>query len=180
MELTLSYVLSQIFIIINYIFLGISYHSKNRKKVLFLNFLAVIAESISFLCLRAYSGFSMTILGLIRNTIFLVDEVKNGKSDVITKKDIIILVILYIIAILFAIFTYVDIFGLLSVFATMVYTYSIWQKKVIVYKFLGIFAGTLWMMYNIYIMSIFGIILEFILLICSLSGFILELKKQKE
>ena len=45
MELTVSYILSQIFIIINYLFLAISYYSKNRKTVLCLGFISLIANS---------------------------------------------------------------------------------------------------------------------------------------
>lgn len=179
MELTLSYVLSQIFIIINYALLGLSYYCKNRKTVLTISFMAVIANGLSYVFLNAYSGLAMCILALIRNIIFLIDEKKNGKSDKITKKDIIILIILYTIAIISAIFTYEGILSLLSVVGTMLYTYSVWQKKTIVYKFMGIPVGISWIIYNIYIMSIFGIILETVLLFCSISGYILELRKSK-
>lgn len=179
MELTLSYVLSQIFIIINYALLGLSYYCKNRKTVLTISFMAVIANGLSYVFLNAYSGLAMCILALIRNIIFLIDEKKNGKSDKITKKDIIILIILYTIAIISAIFTYEGVLSLLSVVGTMLYTYSVWQKKTIVYKFMGIPVGISWIIYNIYIMSIFGIILETVLLFCSISGYILELRKSK-
>lgn len=179
MELTLSYVLSQIFIIINYAFLGLSYYCKNRKTVLIISFMAVIANGLSYVFLNAYSGLAMCILALIRNIIFLVDEKKNGKSDKITKKDIIILIILYTIAIVSAIFTYEGVLSLLSVVGTMLYTYSVWQKKTIIYKFMGIPVGISWIIYNIYIMSIFGIILETVLLFCSISGYVLELRKSK-
>lgn len=180
MELTIPYILSQIFIIINYVFLALSYYAKNRKAVLIINFISLIANVLSFVCLNAYSGIAMCLLALIRNIIFLLDEKKNGKSDVITKKDIIILIVLYIIAIISAVFTYEGFFSLLSVFATMLYTYSVWQKKTIIYKLMGIPVGILWIFYNIYIMSIFGIILESILLICSISGYVIELNKNRK
>lgn len=179
MELTLSYILSQIFIIINYLFLAISYYSKNRKTVLCLGFISLIANGLSYVFLNAYSGLAMCILALVRNIIFLLDEKKNGKSDVITKKDVIILIILYAFAIGSAFLTYEGFLSLLSIFATMLYTFSVWQKKTIIYKLMGIPVGILWIFYNIYIMSIFGIILESVLLICSISGFIIEFKKNK-
>ena len=102
---------------------------------------------------------------------------KNGKRDKINKKDIIILVILYVISSILAIFTYNGFLSLLSVFATMLYTYSVWQKKTNIYKLLGIPIGILWILYNIYIKSIFGVILESILLICSTTGYVLEKRK---
>lgn len=125
------------------------------------------------------SGLAMCVVALIRNIIFLVDEDKNGKREKITKKDIVILAILYVISIISAIFTYEGPLSLLSVIATMLYTFSVWQKKTNIYKLLGIPIGILWVLYNIYVMSIFGIILETILLICSTTGYLLEIKKRK-
>ncbi len=91
----------------------------------------------------------MCVVALIRNIIFLLDEKKNGKREKINKMDIIVLIILYIISIISAIFTYEGFFSLLSVFATMLYTFSVWQKKTNIYKLLGIPIGILWVLYKI-------------------------------
>lgn len=179
MDWELTYILSQIFTIINYSILASSYYAKNRKKILILNFLNIIAEAMAYIFLNAWSGFAMCIVAIIRNIIFLLDEKKNGKREEINKSDIMILVILYVISIISAVFTYDGFFSLLSVFATMLYTFSVWQKKTNIYKLLGIPIGILWILYNIYIMSIFGIILEMILLVCSTTGYLLEKRKAK-
>ena len=138
MEITVTYVFSQIFTILMYILLAISYYAKNRKSVLILGFLSVIANGIAYILLKAYTGLAMCIVALIRNMIFLFDERKNINKDIITKKDIIILIILYLISIISAIFTYDGALSLLSVFATMIYTFSVWQKDTKRYKLLGI------------------------------------------
>lgn len=178
MEITVTYVFSQIFTILMYILLAISYYAKNRKSVLILGFLSVIANGIAYIFLKAYTGLAMCIVALIRNMIFLFDERKNINKDIITKKDIIILIILYLISIISAIFTYDGALSLLSVFATMIYTFSVWQKDTKRYKLLGIPSEGLWLLYNIYIKSIFGIILEGILLISSINGYRLENKRK--
>lgn len=178
MEWSLIYILSQVFTVVTYGLLGATYYAKDRKKILILSFLSLIANGIAYLLLNAWSGLAMCAVALIRNIIFLIDEKKNGKREEITKKDIIILVVLYIISVVSAIFTYEGFLSLLSVIATMLYTFSVWQKKTNVYKLLGIPIGILWIAYNIYVMSIFGIILETILLICSTTGYFLEIKKQ--
>lgn len=179
MELTVAYILSQIFTIITYILLAITYYAKDRKTVLTISFLSLIANGLAYAFLNAYTGLAMCVIALVRNIIFLVDEKKNGKQDNITKKDVIILIGLYIISIISAIFTYDGPLSLLSVVATMLYTYSVWQKKTNIYKLLGIPIGILWILYNIYVKSIFGIILESILLICSITGYVLEVRKNK-
>ena len=79
-----------------------------------------------------------------------------------------------------AVITYDGFLSLLSVFATTLYTISVWLKKTKIYKLLGIPIGILWVLYHIYIMSIFGTILEGILLICSTTGYLLESKKIKK
>lgn len=180
MDWSVTYIVSQIFTIIMYALLGLSYYAKDRKKVLIISFFSLAANTIAYILLSAWTGLAMCIVALIRNIIFLIDEKKNGKSESVDKKDILILVILYAISIISAIFTYDGFFSLLSVVATMLYTYSVWQKKTNIYKLLGIPIGILWIAYNCYIMSLFGVILETILLICSITGYWLEMKNNKK
>lgn len=178
-SLSTTYIWSQIFTIAMYVLLAITYYVKDRKKVLIISFLSLIANALAYVLLNAYTGLAMCIVALFRNVYFLIDEKKNGKSEKIGKKDIIVLIILYIIIAISTIFTYEGFLSLLSVFATMLYTYSVWQKKTLIYKFCGIPVGILWVLYNLYVKSIFGVILEGILLISSFTGYILELKSSK-
>ncbi len=179
MSWDLNYILSQIFTILMYALLASTYYLKDRKKILIVNYISSVSIGIAYIFLSAWSGFAMCIFAIIRNIIFLIDEKRNGKRDNITKKDIIMLAIFYIIIGISAVVTYDGSWSLISIFATMCYTYSVWQKKVLVYKLCGIPVGILWIAYNIYIMSLFGIILESILLIISTIGYVLEYKKQK-
>lgn len=171
------YIMSQIFVIISYILLIATYQLNNRKKILIFNFASTIAIAISYTFLSAYTGLSMTLVALIRNIIFLIDK----KSKNITSKDVGILIILYAISIYFAIITYDGFFSLMSVCATMIYTYSVWQKNTNAYKFLGIFVGLSAIIYNIYISSLFGVFFESLLTISAMIGFFKEssFKKKK-
>ena len=121
----------------------------------------------------------MVMVAVARNIIFMLDEKKNGKSDKITKKDIMIWTVLCAISMISAMYTYEGFLSLMSVFATMLYTYSVWQKKISIYKILGIPVGIIWIIYNIYIVSIFGIVLEVVLLISAVIGIIREYKTKK-
>ncbi|MFG6319158.1 MAG: YgjV family protein [Clostridia bacterium] len=131
-----TYIISQVFVIIMYTLVSLTYYVSNRKTLLIMSFCAIVSEAIGYTLLHAYTGLAMCFVALIRNAIFLVDEKKNGKTETISKKDIAILLILFSITIISSIFTYDGIFSLLSVFATMLYTYSMWQKKTITYKIL--------------------------------------------
>ena len=172
MELTIKYILSQFFTITMYLILVLSYQSKKRSHILVLSLLSQVTCGIAYILLEAYTGLAMCIIALIRDVIFMIDENKNGKRDFITKKDVIFLIILYLLMIISTVFTYQGLYSLLSVIATMIFTYSIWQKNTKVYKLLGIPVGTFWILYNLYVKSIFGVILESALLIASIVGFI--------
>lgn len=181
MEITTTYIVSQVFAILMYALLASTYYLKNRKTVLIINVLSMIAQAISFICLKAYTGLAMDVVAIIRNIVFVIDEKKNGKREQNTKKDIIILIALYIITILLSIFTYSGLPSLFSVFGTFLYTYSVWQKNTNTYKLLGIPTSMSWIAYNIYIKSIFGGILESIVLLCSGIGYwIAKRKSSKE
>lgn len=178
MELTITYISSQIIAIIAYIFSGSTYHAKNRKTVLILNFLAQISFIVTYILLRAWSGVAVGILGSVRNFIFIVDENKNGKRKKISKTDICILITIYIISIILATLTYEGFYSLLPVFNTMLYTYAVCQKNIKIYKMLGIPIQVFWVIYAISLKSIVSMIMESIMLINCCLGYFREIKKK--
>lgn len=180
MEISIQYIISQVFTVISYIFLALTYHSKSRMTVLTLNFLSQIMFVVSYILLGAWSGLAMVIVALIRNIIFIVDEKKNGKREQMNRLDIVILIMMYIISIASAIFTYEGFFSLLPVLATLIYTYGVCQKNIKTYKLLGIPTELLWTCYNIYIKSIFGLLLEAIILTSCFTGYYMEVKKSQD
>lgn len=180
MQLTTNYILSQIFTILMYISLGITFFSTNRTKILFLNLVSYIMIGIAFFLLSAHTGLAMVFLGIIRTITFMIDEKINGTSDKIKGKDIVILIFLTILAIILTIPAYSGILSLLPVFATYLSMISVWQKKTSIYKILSIPISVLLIFYSIYISSIFGVICESIMLILSINGFILEIKSKRK
>ena len=176
MEWTLTYVGSQVSTIIMYTLLASTYYLKDRNKILIVSFLSFSSIGIAYILLNAWTGFAMCVVAIIRNIIFIIDEKKNGKRENINKKDIVILIILYVISIISVFFTYDGLWSLLSVFATMLYTYSVWQKNTKVYKWLGVPVSLCWITYNIYISSLFGIILETVLMTSAIIGYLRERK----
>lgn len=176
MEISVSYILSQIFSILSYICLGTTFYLKNRKKVLMLGFFQTIFLVIGYFFLHQYQGMAMITVGLITNVVFYIDEQKNGKTDKIEKKDIIMLLCILTYTIILAIITYSEPLSLLSVFATVVWIISVWIKQVKLYKLISIPDTILWLAFNIYAKSISGIIVEIVLLGNSILGYKLEIK----
>lgn len=168
----MNYIFSQIFILINYLISIATYQCKNRKTILILNLLATFATATSYILLSAYTGLAMTVVATTRNILFLLNKKKNQNK--------ITLIFLYVLTILLTIFTYDGILSLMTVFATVIYTYSIWQTNTKIYKILGIPVGLVAIIYNIYILSVVGIVFESMITISAILGYIKENKKRKK
>lgn len=91
-------------------------------------------------------------------------------------KDKLKLIAVLTILFIFTIFTYNGLLSLMPSIGTLLYTLSLWQNDTKTYKKYGIFIEIAWLMYFIYVKSIFGIILEGI----SLISVITTLKKQEK
>lgn len=172
MEITSIYIISQIITILYFAVLSLSYLLKDRNKILIANFAAHIGQTVAMAMLNGYTGAAMSLIMILRDLTLIIQEAKKSKGKDINKKiDILILIITILLIVVLTIFTYNGPLSLLSVVATLITTFALWQKDVKAYKLLGIIASILWLAYNIFIISIMGIILESILLICSIIGY---------
>lgn len=180
MSITLIYVISQIITVAYFSVLILSYLLQSRMKILICNFIAHIGQTTAMALLNGYTGAAMSLIMMIRDLVLLVQEKRKLKGKKISEKfDLIFLIVTVIAIILLTVFTYNGPLSLLSVMATLVTTFALWQKNVKMYKILGIVAGVLWLAYNVFVMSIMGIILESSLLIASTIGYIRDSRKEK-
>lgn len=167
MNLAFSYIISQVLVIVYYIIYSSTYHLKDNNKILKFGIIATIISAISYLFLNAYTGMAMCIVAIIRNLLFTKDK-KNIKN----------LIIIIILTILSSILTFDSYFCLFNIIATIIYTYALWQKNTKVYKLLGIIVNGLMIIYDVYIKSIFGVILITISFISSIVGYLIEIKNK--
>lgn len=180
MDIDFIYVLSQIFTILMHVLMAWTYFLKEKRRIVIVSALSLVANIIAYVLLGAWTGLAMCVVAMLRNLYILWKEKKYGKREKLEKRDYIFLAIVYLGIVLATIPTYEGLLSLLSVFATSIYTYSIWQKSTKIYKFCGIPVGILWIAYNAYVRSIFGIILEAVLLIASIVGYFKELGAAKK
>ena len=166
MSLSLTYILSQILVIVYYLIYSYTFHLKDSNKILILGIVATVISSISYVLLNAYTGMAMCFVAIIRNLLFT----KNKKSTMN-------LILIFVLTLIASIFTFNSYFCLFNIIATLIYTYALWQKNTKTYKLLGIIVNGLMIVYDIYIQSIFGVILISIAFISSIVGFIKENNK---
>ena len=175
---TTAYLVSQLLTVIIYILLCLTYIERNRKQILVTNIMSHVLQGTAFILLKGHTGFFMNIFFLIRDGFFMYDS-KNNNSEKITRRDIHILIIMLMIVLSFSIISYDGILSVFSILATVVSTIAIWQKNTRIYRFLGIICSMFWLIYHISLNSVVAIILESILLMTTIIGYLVELKRTK-
>ena len=176
-----TYILSQVFVCLCYLCLELTYVIKKRTLILCFGLAALVFNGIHYSLLQAWAGVGVVCIAIIRNILFLIQQ-KIKALDKYVVDDWIILVFLMIISAITAVWTYDGFLSLFSILASVIYTISVWQKNIKVYKILGIISGILSIVYFAFIKSTFGMILESIAccvtMIFTILYFINE-KKQK-
>ena len=180
MQITVQYIISQIITIVSYSCLAATYCIKKRKTILVLSFTANFLNACAYFLLNAYTSSIMCGVSILRDIIFIIDTKINGKSDKITKKDIWLLIGIYAISMISIVVTFNGFSSLIYASAAMLYTYSIWQKNNKVYRYLGIPCGILVLLDCIFIKSIFGFILQSIVVTCTIMGAYRSKKETQE
>ena len=177
------YFLSQVFVVLCYVFLGATYVTKNRNWILYFSITAIVFNGLSYTLLEAWAGLAVTIVALIRNIVFLIQEKFEGDKDY-TVADWIVLGVLMLISIVFAYFTYDGWLSLFTTLASVIYTVSVWQHNITIYKVLGVVSSACSIIYFVFIWSIFGFVLESVLFVFTTASmvkhFISQHKKAKE
>ena len=163
MELT--YIFSQIFIVIAYSLFGLSYFAENRKKILIFSSCSLVSEAAGYILLFAWGGFAMVIIAAVRNVLFLGQEKLFEKRPDLKKYEWLSLAFIFVLSIIGAVLTWQGILGAFAIIGCAIYTYSVWQKNDKVYDILGIIACAFLVVYNVFIGSIFGVIMEGLLML---------------
>lgn len=174
----MSYVISQIFVIFAYGFLGVTYLTKRKNIILILNALSTLCFTISYIFLSAWAGVMMSTISLLRNLVFYL--VARFTANTKTHKLSALIFILGLVSLDFVlclivntgIFSFGEIFEIFPYIATIIYTVAIWNEKGKWYKVLGICSSLAWIIYNIFLRSLFGVILETVMIVCGIVGLI--------
>jgi len=177
----MAFIISQVFVCLCYLFLGLTYVIKKRTLILCFSLTALLFNGLHYSLLGAWAGVGVVCIAVVRNVLFLIQQ-KIKALDKYVIDDWIILIFLLIISGITAIWTYDGLLSLFSIFASVIYTISVWQKNVKVYKILGIISGLVNIVYFIFINSIFGIILESIVCLITIVFtiiYIIDERKEK-
>ncbi len=171
--LTVNYILSQILVIIAIGLYALTFLLKTKKNVLIIGLLGVVLNTISFILLGAYTGALVNVVAIIRSLWFFFEE-KKGKRTWIS------LTIVMILIMFATIFTYKNWIDILPFVAGIVYAFACWQKNIPLYRWLGILVSLIYIVYDVWFSSVFGVVSELIAILCAIVGLILGLIKKKQ
>lgn len=116
---------------------------KKKEKILFFQTIQIGLSVISNLILGGITGAIINVLGLIRNILCYKEKLNKIAQ-----------IILIILSILLGVyFNNLAVIGLLPIISNVVYIVFMNIKDVIKFKYLIIFTMTMWLVYDIYIMS---------------------------
>lgn len=174
----MDYILSQIFTVLAYALLGVTYLTKKKNLILLLNACSTVSFTIAYIFLFAWSGVKMNMISLLRNLIiylvarFAPKSKKWNFASLAITLGLILLDILLCITIKSGIFIISSAFDIMPYFATVIYSIAIWNGRGVWYKIFGILSSVAWIVYNAFVYSLFGIILEAVMIVCAIVGLV--------
>lgn len=166
-----KYLISQILVIVATITISVTYIVKSKKKILIYFIFYNLFYGIHYLLLNAYTGFFMNLISIGRNVFFFYNNSKgkeNGKW---------VLAVLFAIIIGIGVASYQDVYSLVSMSASLLSAYSIWQSDVRKYRYIATVVSILFIIYGIHIHSPFAVITEVFLLFVEFIGIYINKKK---
>ena len=167
--MNIFYIISQIITVLMFIFLGVSFYFKDRKKILLANIFAQICQIVSTLLLKGFTGALMSIIMLLSYNTMYADYMFNRKENKI--RNVMILLIYFILIIFVTSLSFNGYASIIAALATIILLFGLWQRNLKIYKICGIIGSILWLIYYNYLKSIFGVVLEIILIISTLISY---------
>ena len=172
--MNIIYIVSQIVGFISFIISLIAYHRKKKQNIFTTMMIANILDIIHYILIGAYSGCITQVMTLIRNEIIVLKEKKQKLNNFAV---LVLLIIAYVVA---GILTYKNIYSVLPILASMIYLYFIWNGNELKVKKIAFCCYFLWLIYNICVLSIAGIISDCVLIISTFIAVYNEKKLDKE
>lgn len=143
------------------LFLMISNFKKTSGQILIFQTISFFFKSVHYLLLGGLSGFYSSVISMIRNILF---------SKV--KKNYYLMIIFIMIYFIMGIFTYKDIGSIIPSFASIFYTVIINTNTPCILRKGMIVNCLLWLIYNVYVGSIAGIITQIVMIITTFISII--------
>ena len=166
----MMYIFAQIIGFIAFIVSLYAYQRVKKRDILLCMVISNIINLIHYLMLSAYSGCITKTLAIFRDT-FIVLKEKNKRLS-----SVLFLIIFILIYTLVSIYTFTNILSLFPLVAAIIYIIPTWLGDSKTVKKTALFCYVLWLIYNIYVLSIAGVIANIISIVSIIIGLKKEIK----
>lgn len=159
------FIIAQIIGFIAFFVSLIAYYKNKKEKILGNMILSNSLNLCHYILLDAFSGGITKIIAILRDlVIILKSKYKMLSSNLILG----IFVIFYIIV---GIVFYSSIWSILPIVAAIIYTIPLWNGNELVVKKFAYLSRILWLIYNIAVLSISGIIADIVFIISTFIAY---------
>ena len=164
------FILAQICGAIVLILTVMSVHFKTKEKIVMCSAFANFVAAIQFFLLNAITGGVISILNTIRCIVFYSYKKKDMKPSLI------ILLTFEIIAIVSGIISWQNIWSIIPIIVTVIYTYGLWQDDIKIIRITTGLVGFGWAIYDIIVRAYVGALQETSQLISAIISLIMNKK----
>ena len=168
------FILAQICGLIALILTVISVWFKTKEKMLMCSILANIVVTIQYFLLGALTGAVIAILNTIRCLVFYFFKKKDAKPSFI------VLIIFEIVAIVSGSISWQNIWSLIPIVVTVIYTYGLWQDNIKIIRITTGIVGLGWAVYNVVVRAYVGAIQEMAQFISAIIALYRNRSKKEE
>lgn len=167
------FIVAQIFGALALAILIISLQKNSKTKLLLYQSISSLLYALQYLFLNAYTGCFMNLICMIRNMIFNQYPKK--------RPPIYWLIITIVLMIFFSSLSYTGVISFLPMIAVILYSIALWHGNLTVIRTTEIISCSLYILYNIKILAITGLIATIIELVGAiLAVYKFDIKKKKE
>lgn len=163
---TTSYVISQVCMVLAMIPFAISMFTKSKKLIVVISSINACLYALHYLLLGKASVMILNAISIARGIFFYFDDRDEIKHNFVS---LIFITISLVLVSFNTLITWVD---LLPLVAVLLYTFSLWWKNIIFYRCASLIGSICWIIFNIVLGSIFGVVSECVIVIFEILGII--------
>ena len=161
----MSFIIAQTLGVLSLLLIIVGVQFKTKEQIIMSSIIANVLLSIQYFLLNAITASVILVLNAIRCIVFYLYKKKNLKPSLVT------LMIFEIITIISGVLSWQNVWSIIPIVATIVYTYGLWQDNVRVLKTSTAIIGLSWTIYDLMVRAFIAAIqdiLQFVSAIISL------------
>lgn len=158
------YIVGQILGFVAFVVSLFAYQRVKKKDILLCMVLSNIINLVHYLMIGAFSGCITKTIAIFRDSFIVLKEKNKGLSNIL------FLLIFILIYVLVSIYTFTSILSLFPLIAAIIYIIPTWLGNSKTVKKAALLCYVLWLIYNIYVLSIAGLIANIISIVSIIIG----------